>query len=77
MFQRNILPTSLGFKSKPSKNPERSRWEAQKPSNSSCHLHPISFLLASFFNLEDGGSAFLQNVCGLMPEYMALQPRRQ
>jgi hypothetical protein len=41
-----------------------------KPSNSSCRLRPISFLLGSFFNPEDGGCA-----SGLLPDYMTLYSR--
>jgi hypothetical protein len=35
------------------------------------------FLLGLFFNLEDGGDMFLQNVSSLSMDYMSLYPRRQ
>jgi hypothetical protein len=37
-----------------------------KPSNSSCRLHRFTVLLGSFFDPEDGSSAFLGNVGGLL-----------
>jgi hypothetical protein len=45
-----------------------------KPSNSSCRLHHFTVLLGSFFDPEDGSSAFLRNVGGHLLEYMALHP---
>jgi hypothetical protein len=34
------------------------------------------FVLDVLFDPEDGGIMFLQNVCGLLPDYMALHSRR-
>jgi hypothetical protein len=39
---------------------------------SACHLLLAGFLLELLFDPEDGGSTFLQNVSGHLPEYMAL-----
>jgi hypothetical protein len=34
----------------------------------------VDFLHGLLFNPEDGGSMFLQNVYGLLPDYTALMP---
>jgi hypothetical protein len=41
-----------------------------------CRLFLLLFLLGLLFDPEDGCSAFLRNVGGLLPDYTALQPRR-
>jgi hypothetical protein len=66
-FQRNISPPSSGSKSKPSKKPAW-KWMA------TC-FH-TGFLLGLFFNHEDGGDIFLQNISWLSIDYTALYPRR-
>jgi hypothetical protein len=35
----------------------------------------VGSFLALFFNPEDGGSTFLQNVCELIPDYIVLHHR--
>jgi hypothetical protein len=36
-----------------------------------------TYLPGFLFSPEDGGSMFLQNIGKLLPDYMALHPRRQ
>lgn len=43
----------------------------------SCHLPLARFLLALFLNPEVAGSKFLRNIHELVPDYMALYPKRQ
>jgi hypothetical protein len=47
-----------------------------EPFNSAYHLCLIRFLLDLLFNLEDGGIVFPRNICGIIPEYKPLHPRR-
>jgi hypothetical protein len=49
VFQRNTLPPASGLKCKYSKNPAEAG-------------DKLSFFLGLFFDPEDGGNAFLQNV---------------
>jgi hypothetical protein len=42
-----------------------------------CSLNLLSFPLDLLLNPNDGSSAFLRNVGGILPDYTALYPRRQ
>jgi hypothetical protein len=70
-FWRNKSPPSSGSKNKPSKKPAWNRY------CSAYYLFHSTFLLALFFNPEDGDDMFLQNVGWLSTAYMVLYPRRQ
>jgi hypothetical protein len=54
-----LSPPSSGLKSNPSKKPAKNKMTA-------------GCLLGLLFDSEDGGDTFLQNVNGLLPNYMAL-----
>jgi hypothetical protein len=47
-------------------------WDTSVPCDSACHLFHAGFLLALFFNPEDGSYIFLRNVGYLSTDYMAL-----
>jgi hypothetical protein len=47
------------------------------PCSSACYVLHAGFLLGLFFDPEDRGNVFLQNVCWFSTDYMALYPRRQ
>jgi hypothetical protein len=51
--------------------------ECQETTGSGLHLLIAGVLLGSRFNTEDGGDMFLRHVGGLLPNYVALQDKRQ
>jgi hypothetical protein len=52
------------------------KYEAMLEINIACLVFFASFSLGLLFEPEDGGDAFLRTVGGLLPNYMALQPRQ-
>jgi hypothetical protein len=42
-----------------------------------CRLYPLGFLHGLLVDPEGGGSMFLRNDVGLLPEYTKLHPRKQ
>jgi hypothetical protein len=69
-FQRNILLHLQDSRVSQARIQKQADDKQRKPSNYSCCLDAVSVVLGSFFDHEDGGSAFLQNVSGLLLEYM-------
>jgi hypothetical protein len=45
---------------KPSKKPERSRWNA---TDQACHLLHAGYFFGLFFDPEDGSEMFFRNIC--------------
>jgi hypothetical protein len=76
MFRRNALVPSSGLKSKPSRNHEEAGGKQRSTIRSVGRLILAGFLLGLLFDTEDGGSTFLRNMGGLLPDYTALPPRR-
>jgi hypothetical protein len=66
MFWRNMFLPYSRSKNKPSK----------KPASRARYLAHAGLLFGFFFDPENGGNMFLQNVGRLLMDYMALYPRK-